>query len=805
MPRFRFKPATLALCLSLALGTAASAQSATPVSMEFSQPAQPLSQALNALARQARVDLLVQPTLVAERVAPALQGRFTTQQAFERLLSGSGLFAEIEGSSVTIRAGSHSATTLEPVLVTGLGNLSATTEGTGSYTSPLVTIGKGTQSIKDIPQTVTVITRQRLDEQQMTSIYDALGNTTGITLQQSPQSGKYVYSRGFRNTWYQYDGVPLDRGMYGRASNFGGGTAIFDRIEVLRGAAGLLQGGGEPSGAINFVRKRALAEPGFSVTTKAGQWDHYAMQADGGGPLNEAGTLRGRALVDLDQRRSFTDYVHSKEQTFYGTLEYDLTPDTLVSLGLSYEISDGLPNVRGIPSYSNGKTLDVSRSFFLGADWNRRHTTTQSTYFDVTHRFNDAWQAKVTAVQVRERVDLKYAGSSAEANPENRGVRLDADSTRADINLLGMDANLLGKIEAFGQRHELVVGANYARNDIDTNYGSIRGIWKGSLNDFDPSHVREPSLQEIYSYSREHRDGKSLQYGVYSAMRLQVAEPLKVVLGGRMSWYDTVWDTTTTGSVYTDKSVYGTRDMGKFTPYAGLILELTPNWSAYASYADIFKPQSERSADGQPLKPLIGANYELGLKGELLDGRVNTTIALFRVDQTNRAQTDYNSSPTCDAGWYCSVAAGKVRSQGVDAEISGEIMSGWNLFAGYTFNTTRYLEDQSNQGKTFNSYVPKHMLRLWTTYRLHGDWDAWTLGGGVNAESGTYDTGSVRFENPGRAVWSSYARYQINNHWAASVNVNNIFDKRYYTNVGTNNGGFYGDPRNVMLTLRGTF
>lgn len=802
MPRSRFPLAPLALCLSLALSATVQAQPAPAATVEIQLPTQPLAQALNALARQTRLDLLVQSALVASHTAPALAGRYSAQEAFDRLLAGSGLYADIQGSSVTIHARPQSQTTLAPVVV--VGQRSPITENTGAYTTPAVSIGKGNQSLKDIPQTVTVITRQRLDEQQMTSIYDALGNTTGITLQQSPQSGKYVYSRGFRNTWYQYDGVPLERGMYGRASNLTGGTAIYDRIEVLRGAAGLLQGGGEPSGAVNFVRKRAPTEAMFHVVTKAGQWDHYALQADGGGPLNEAGTLRGRLLVDVDRRRSFTDYVHQNEQTFYGTLDYDITPDTQVSVGMSYEISDGLPNVRGLPSYTDGRKIDVPRRYFLGADWNRRHGTTQATYFDLSHHFNDKWQGQITAVNLRERLDMKYAGSIALVDPVSNDVRLDVDSTRADLKIWGIDAHLVGQVDAFGQRHEVVVGGNYARNNIDTTYGSLSNFWQGSFKDFDPTRLRDPSRAEIYARSREHRDGENIQYGVYSAARLQLADPLKLILGGRVSWYETHWDTTTTGA-RPSTSTSDLRHMGKFTPYAGLILALTPQWSMYASYTDIFKPQTARNASGKILDPILGSNYEVGIKGELLDGRVNTGIALFRIDQKNRAQTDYASGPNCDAGWYCSIAAGKVRSQGIDAEISGELTPGWNLFAGYTFNTTRYLKDQSRQGTSFNTFTPKHMLRLWSTYRLPGDLNRWTLGGGVNAESRSYEMGAVRFNNPGRAIWSAYTRYQIDNHWAVSLNINNLFDKTYYTNVGTNNGGFYGEPRNLMLTLRGSF
>lgn len=801
MSRFRIRPAPLAVSIALLFG-AATVQAQSAATVEISMPAQPLVQALDALARQARLELIVQPTLIAAKTAPALQGRYTAREAFERLLAGSGLRAEIEDGLVTVYPVGRGDVTLEPVLVTGLTPMSATTEGTESYTSPVTTIGKGTQSLKDIPQAISVVTRERMDEQGMTSIYDALANTTGITLQQSPQLGKYVFSRGFRNTWYQYDGVPLERGAYGRASNYTGGTAIYDRVEVLRGASGLLQGGGEPSGAVNFVRKRALAEPGFSVTTTAGMWDRLGTQLDGGGALNADGSLRGRAVVDVEKAGSFIDRVNSTNQTYYGTLEYDITPQTQVSLGLAYEITDGTPNVRGIPSYSNGKKLDVVRSFSMEPGWNKRHSTTQTTYFDLTHRFNDNWQGKITAVNMRERLNMKFASSVAEVNPSNNFGELSAETTRNDIKIGGIDANLLGKINAFGLQHELIVGANYARNTIATDYGSMSSFYVGDI--FNIPNLREPSQQELDDTYLEHRDGKSEQYGVYTAARLQLAQPLKLILGGRMSWYDIVWDTQTTGR-YTEDSVYKQRVSAKFTPYAGLIFELTPQWSLYASYADIFKPQSERDKGGTQLKPILGSNYEIGLKGELLDGRVNTTIAVFRIDQKNRAQTDYSSDPDCDMGWYCYMASGKVRSQGVDAEISGEIMSGWNLFAGYTFNTTKYLQDESSEGKPFNRFTPKHMLRLWSTYRLPGEWNRFTLGGGVNAESGSYDTGSVRIDNPGRAVWSAFARYRIDKNWAASVNVNNIFDKRYFTNVGTNNGGFYGDPRNVMLTLRGTF
>ncbi|MEG2034701.1 MAG: TonB-dependent receptor plug domain-containing protein, partial [Janthinobacterium sp.] len=169
----------------------------------------------------------------------------------------------------------------------------------------------------DIPQSISVVTRQLLDEQALTTVYDTLASTTGVTIQQSPQGGKYIYSRGFDLTTVQYDGVPLNRGMYGRASNLNAGTAVYDRVEVLRGAAGLLQGAGNPGGAVNLVRKRPLADNTTTVTAKAGSWDAYGLQLDASRVLNDDGTLRVRVVADYEDKHSFIDYVERRSPTLF--------------------------------------------------------------------------------------------------------------------------------------------------------------------------------------------------------------------------------------------------------------------------------------------------------------------------------------------------------------------------------------------------------------------------------------------------------------------------------------------------------
>lgn len=807
--RVTHSAALLALALPMALPGVAWSQVAPSGGVHFSIPPAPLDVALGRFGVAARTTVAFTPALTRDVQTQGLSGRYSVEQGLATLLHGTGLQAVPNANGdgfhlQRIPAAVSGVTTLAPVTVSGLAD-GVITEGTGSYTTPAVTIGKGQQALKEIPQSISVVTRELLDEQNLTSVYDALASTTGITIQQSPQGGRYIYSRGFDLTTVQYDGVPLNRGMYGRANNFNAGTAIYDRVEVLRGAAGLLQGEGNPSGAVNLVRKRPMDASALTMEVRGGSWDRYGALIDASGVLNEAGTLRGRGVVDYEDQHSFIDYVNRRNATYYGTLEYDLSAATTVNVGMSSETIKGRPTMNGLPRLTNGDDLFLPRSTYLGATWNRQDTSNRGIFADLTHRFNDNWALKVAAVHFNEDHDLKYASSNRAVNPLMRQGAVMAARSIADIETSGIDAYLTGNVELFGRRHEIVSGMNYSRATNDTTYG-----FKTNYNVFDIDHynanIREPDDAEIYASTREARRGDSRQFGIYNAARLQIADPLKLIVGARVSWFETDWKTNTTGlspSTGTTKST----ENGVVNPYAGLIYDLTPQWSAYVSYADIFKPQSEQNEAGALLKPITGTNYEAGVKGELLDGRLNASFAAFRINQKNRAQADFNTSPTCRADYYCYTDSGEVRSQGFDAEISGKVAPGWNVFAGYTFNQTKYVKDVSSEGMSFNTYTPKHIFRLWSTYQLPGDLQDFTVGGGVNAQSASYrEVSGQRANMGGRSVWNAYAKYQINRNWATTLNVNNVFDKKYYSSLANLvAGNFYGDPRNVMVTLRGTF
>jgi outer membrane receptor for ferric coprogen and ferric-rhodotorulic acid len=776
----------------------------------------PLTHALDQFARQAGISLSYDATSVANKSSPGLNGRFEREQALSELLRGQGLQAQRQGASTWLLLpymADSGALNLGATTVTGE-RLGATTDGTGAYTTGAVTIGKGQHSLRETPQSVSVMTRQLMDDQNLTTIEEVMERTPGITAYASPMGGKYFYSRGFKMLGqYQYDGVPLDMGKdYVQADSFSANMAIYDRVEVLKGAAGMLKGAGTASGAVNFVRKRPQAKPTSSLSLAAGTWDNYRADVDTGGPLNDSGTVRGRAAFSQQDRGSYMDVSKRKDQAFYAALDVDLNPDTTLGLGASYEDIDASPCWGGVPRYKDGKSAKLSRSTCLGQSWNDWQSQRATFFADLTHHFNDDWQLKVAAVHSRNLQDTKYAASEGtiaygDPAPTANSYAALMDYDHKDF---GLDAYLDGKFEAFGLEHELIIGANGSRGTQDDVY-AIRNLpTRQSIYQPD-HHFPEPANDTFWP--NMYRGGTvketATQYGTYATLRLRLAEPLMFIVGSRVSWYQNRRQSNNLAWGEWAVQDARTKETGEVTPFAALIYDLDEHLSVYASYADIFQPQSSyATVDGAALKPLIGENYELGIKGEWFDGRLNSSLALFRAVQKNAAETDYLSLCPTSSDGYCYSDSGKTRAQGVEAEVSGELLERLQVSGGYTYTQTKSLKniDSAIEGGIGNSYVPRHMLRMWGDYQLDGALSKWSVGTGVNAQSSNYRVQGIKLEQPGYALWSARLAYRVDETWTVALNGNNLFDKHYYQTVGTAAwGNFYGEPRNFTVSLKGNF
>lgn len=789
----RHLPLAVALALAALHPHAARAQAATGMAVtEYDIPAGPLAPALNRYAQLSGADIVVDTRNLQGLTTQGLQGSHTVAGGFDILLRGTGYSARQTAAGYVIepepRAG---AVTLEPVRVDGDAWRNATTEDTGSYAARAVTITKGAQTLREIPQSVSVMTRQQMDDQGLTTIADAMGYVTGLTASDYEDTEKFN-ARGFA-TSAQYDGLPQQEA----STNMD--LAIYDRIEILRGPTGLLTGTGEPGGAINYVRKRPRAESHFSAAVSGGSWDQYRLEADGGGPINESGTLRGRLVGAYEDENKFYDWGRSEPRTFYGVLEYDLAPRTTIGLTATYN-DRRFRNFNGLPLYSDGSVPD--RDAYVGPS----KMSDMSTYdvgTDLTHRWSNGWEFKAAYLHR----DTRYRGYSAFT-----GSRIDIDTGLASGMSVGRIANdfkwdqgdvhVSGPVSLFGQEHTLTLGYNYARSDETTGsrFSYIENV--APLTDHD--------FNDAYALPVVNRNNSiTTQSGVYASGRFKLAEPLSLILGGRWTDYRQKSRPVSPQTGAWEYSTANTKD--EFTPFGGIVLDLNQQISVYASYTDIFVPQSEQDYTGQTLKPRKGWQTEAGVKGEFFDGRLNASLAMFRIRDQNRAITDPDhigcgGTPTGS----CSRAAGLVQSQGWETEISGSPLPGWDVSAGYTFTNAKFLRDSdpANVGQRFAADVlPKHLFKLWTQYRFQpsdfdGALNGWRVGMGLQAQSDVY-TSSMR--QGGYAVVSARLGYQINKQWDAALSINNLFDREYLRTPGYDIFyNLYGAPRSATLTLRYT-
>ncbi|WP_326533867.1 TonB-dependent siderophore receptor [Pseudorhodoferax sp.] len=785
----------------------AQAQETAAQQRDYRIAAGPLDEALTQFGRASGLLLSFSAADTAGLRSAGLQGRHSVRSGLDALLAGTGLAALAQpngayvlrkaSASASAAAAATGSTVLREVRVTAPAERSATTEGSGSLAVRAVSINKGEQALKDIPQSVSVLTRRQLDEQGITDLKVAANSITGVVGAQGVGQGMVLSARGFQIDAWQYDGVAVPRNHYALGNWATEGMVFYDRMEVLRGASGLLQGTGSPGGAVNLVRKRGQAEKTVTITARAGSWDRYGMQLDAGGPLNEDRSLRGRVVLDEARSHSFIDDVNDRTQSLYAALDYDIGPSTTVGLGVSRSDSGGRPMLLGLPVFPDGKESGLPRSTFTGAAWNRSDIEQTTVFADLDHRVNADWKLKVSALRMTEKNSSTHQRMTGDPalNPDGSGLSYDNWITDFDATRVGIDAYVNGRFDALGLRHEVTVGANYSK--YTTNDMFARTFTSGA-NIFAIDHDRpKPTVASLLA------DGgrQSLaaydvrQKGIYASWRARLTDPLTAILGARASWYDNIYTNRQTGARSGDSA------SAEITPYVGLVYALTPQWSAYGSATSVFEPQSARTVAGSVLDPIVGTNVEIGIKGELLDGRVNTSLAAFRYDHRNRAVNDEAAGFACD-GWYCSTPSGKVRSQGVEAEVSGEVLRHLQVMAGYTYNTTEYRSDPVNQGQVFSTWTPKHIVRAWTAYQLPGEWSRITLGGGFNIQSHTLSTERT-FKVPGFTVWNLRLGYQVTPEVNLSMSLNNVFDKHYVQPgfIGYV-GATYGDPRNVMFTLK---
>ncbi|MCD9027167.1 ferric-rhodotorulic acid/ferric-coprogen receptor FhuE [Luteimonas sp. BDR2-5] len=681
--------------------------------------------------------------------------------------------------------GEDAVTTLDQLVVKG--------ERAEGYSVRRTTAGtRFDLTAREIPQSVSIISHERITDQNLDDIIDVLANTTGVSSTQSDSERTEFYARGFYIDSYQFDGLPTQMVQNWSYGDSGLDLALYDRVEIVRGATGLLTGAGNPSASVNLVRKHAdSAELTGSVSLNVGEWGRTRTTVDATTPLNASGTVRARAIGSYLETDAQMERYSQRKQLGYVVIDADLTPDTQLSVGYDYQHKrangatwGGFPMV-----FSDGSPTDYPTSFNPSPDWTYWDTTSKRAFATVQHAFANGWNFKLGATHDKTDADDKlfYPSYSAFDPETGAGITPMAGFYNTHRKVDGVDGYVDGPFQAFGREHQFMAGLSYNKREF-ANYGDFQWGWApldnylGWTGDFP-----QPDWNPLALAS----EGTITQKAGYAATRLSLADPLKLIVGARYTEWESEGELDSLGAS-------ADRKHKSTTPYAGLVYDIDDTWSTYASYTEIFQPQVARDIDERYLDPVDGKSYEVGIKGAWFDNRLNASLAVFRIEQDNVAQQTDQPIPS-RPGEFAYVAARGTVSRGFEFELNGELAPGWNA----TFGASRYVAKDAD-GADINSRLPQTTLKAFTSYTPRRAPEL-TLGGGVNWQNGIHYPVPAygRFEQESYALVNAFVRYRLAPQFSVQLNANNLLNKVYYAQI--NGYGAYGEKRNGSLTFTYAF
>ena len=640
-------------------------------------------------------------------------------------------------------------------------------------------------AIKDTPQSISVVTAGQMRDFGANSVNEALQLATGLNVEDAETNRTYYMARGFDILSTQIDGVGMPNSwgvVIGATDAF-----IYEKVEVIRGANGLLTGVGNASGTINYVRKRPTNHEQGAFGISYGSWNTRRVEADYSTPLSKDGRWAGRIVAAYEAGDSYVDLLHDDRRFAYGVIDGQVGENTTVAFGYSHQKanSDGAMWGGLALANSDGTQAEFPRSSTTAQDWSHWNTQDKSAFVEVSHAIGENWTLKGT-YNYRDSSDdekLFYAWNENGLDPvTHEGITASPGRYAEEGDSHHLDIALSGRFMAFGREHELVLGIAQARSSgLTYTWDVINDVAAG---DPDPSApmpafpypgntIAEPIWGPRYVY----QDGEQTLRRIYGAARLAFGERVKAIVGFNQARYHREGGDSW-GSTYSQTE-------SKFSPYAGLTFDITDRVLAYASYSDIYQPQDQYDIDLRMLDPTKGVNVELGVKADWLDGRLLTSLALFSAKQENLATL---AGVTEDLTWYY---VGKdVDSKGIEFEATGKLGEHVDLVFGYTALRL-----------TGITHAPRHTANLALSARLPA-LPSVRLGvsGRWQGKTSNMDDGGIALIHQGAyGTLNAFGEWRINDKVSLRANIDNLTDEKYLTSLYY--VGYYGAPRNYSLSL----
>jgi iron complex outermembrane receptor protein len=626
--------------------------------------------------------------------------------------------------------------------------------------------------LRDIPQSIQVVPRQVLEDRQVIRASDALRSVSGV------QQGNRVggTSEVFNIRGFQQFGGNLRDGFNFRNNFSIAETANLERIEVLKGPASILYGNLDPGGVINFVTKQPLSEPFYAVGLQVGSFGLVRPTLDLSGPLNPERTVLYRLNAAYERGGNFRNFDTEVERFFISpVVSWKISDRTDLTFELEYS-NDKRPYDRGLVAFGTG-VADIPFDRVLGEPDDFSERTNLSTGYRLEHRFNDDWK-------IRNR--FRYSSSdqiSSSLEPlrlnESTG-QLGREFSVGEYTLRNyeLQTDLVGNFATGSIQHTLLFGVDLSWLN---NKGENPFETAPSINIFNPVYgIVRPSrdeLSELFSFETQ-----TNTLGFFLQDQITLAENLKILVGGR---FDTI-DQSSLSSGRQDQA---------FSPRVGIVYQPIKPISLYTSFSRSFQPNTRTRADGSLLEPVRGTQYEVGIRGEFLDGKLTTNLAAYEITRSNLAVTDPNNP-------RFAIPSGEQRSRGIELDVTGQVLPGWNLIASYAYTDARVTKDNNLQpGKLLNG-VPFNSASLWSTYEIQtGDFQGLGFGFGLFYVGERQGDLNNSFQIPSYLRTDASLFYRRNN-WRAGININNLFNVNYIDAPGDRRGRI--EAPGAPFTVRGT-
>ncbi|MEG5235106.1 TonB-dependent receptor [Microcoleus sp. AT9b-C3] len=669
-------------------------------------------------------------------------------------------------------------------------NIIVTTRRQTPYVIPNASSATRTDTpIRDIPQSIQVVPQEVIEDQQVVRLEEALRNVSGVTY-----SGN-ITGRGSTFGIRGFDNAPILRDGFRQYGSFGTipEVANLDRVEVLKGPASILYGEIQPGGLINLVSKQPLSEPFYEAELQLGSRNFVSPRFDISGPLTSDGNLLYRLNGLYQTTENFRGYEQNDERLFIApTLAWRIGDRTDLTVSLEYtddkrDPDDGFP-VRG------NRIVDVPRDRISGEPGDILGTQYFNVGYNFEHRFSDNWKLRNAFRYSSYNYDYNVIALPFDFDDETGSVTRFWASQDGQNKNYALQTNFVGEFATGSVEHTLIFGADISYSD-ERIYSVGDFVTPIPLNIFNPVYGQFPKPDEGTLAGFGGNDVETSRYGFYVQDQISILENLKLLAGLR---YDTAEQTNRVipGTSNPDASET-TQTYDDFTPRVGIVYQPIPELSLYASYSRSFNPGSATTSGGGLIEPETGSGYEVGVKAELLDRRLLATLAYFDIKKQNVAVTDPNNP-------LFSIASGEQRSRGVELDVAGQILPGWNVIAAYAYTDAEVTADTDRSlvgNRLFN--VPKHSASLWTTYEIQsGDLQGLGFGVGFNFLGERQGDLANSFQASSYFVTNAAVFYQRDN-WRAAINVKNLFNIDYIEAVrnSRSSGNMPGEP----LTVIGSF